>query len=580
MKMLLILALVLAAAITAQSAELVPTIANGGFEKGIEGWGWTVYNGARASWEISQTNPHSGKNCLVLRSSSGIQPHVYGRIITYVDTLPGTRYQLSCWVRGDQVGSGAGSSHFTDWASYTLELPTGTFGWQKISTEFTTGPGQISVPVAVNVTNTAAELALDDIELVPKGGQLQAPGITGMMLVSTRIIGHDTDAPVAILVDNNAAAASLLVEVKKAGRTVTSKTFALRRGQNRLKWAYNTRNSPFGRYQLVATALRSDGNKLGSGSMDFEIVDSPVLADIAKVEDRKKEFDRLYERARRAGIALDYPSNTKTMLEQMIPLAKIDVRATLEYRAKYAVIDFNRALDEGINRLQQYLKDPSCVPVARRYKTGKVDVDGLSFVGPRVDSSGKADTGPIFFCGYGHFGQIRADMPRWQGYGVNLLQHSEFGPAQVFPEEGKINWKVIKTLEWHLDEAAKRNVRIDFLISPHYFPEWAMKKYPQIGKGGGGFFGYCVDDPAANEINEKFLRLVIPRIKNKPALHSICLSNEPVFPNLGGCDNTKELWVSYLKQTHGDIASLNARYGASYKSFEEVPYSGDAEVYD
>ncbi len=580
MKTVVLAVVCLLSALPGAAAELVPTIANGGFEKGIEGWGWTAHNGARASWEISQKDPHSGDTCLVLRSESGVQPHVYGRMVAYVDTLPGTRYELSCWVRGTEVGSGAGSSHFTDWSTYTLNLPSGTFGWRKVATEFTTGPGQKNLAVAINITNVAKELAIDDVQLVPRGGQLQAPGLTGIILISNKIIGHDSDAPASILVENKARAVTLEADILREGRRISSKRFSLKRGSNALRWRWNTGNRDFGEYTLAARAIGEAGSVIAKGTANFEIVDSPVFAEIAKVEERKVEFDRLFAQASKLGIALDYPLNTKTMLEQMIPLAKVDVRATLEYRARYAVTDFNRALDEGIERLRTYLKDPDSAPVMQRYTTGRVDIEGLSFVGPRVDSDGKRDRGPLFFVGYGHFAQIRADMPRWPGYGVNLLQHSEFGPAQVFPKEDKVDWKAIRTLERHLDEAAKRNVRIDFLISPHYFPEWAMRKYPHLGKGGGGFFGYCVDDPAANKINEDFLRLVIPRIKDKPALHSICLSNEPVFPNLGGCDNTKELWERYLRKTHGDIATLNARYGTSHASFADVPYSGDAQVYD
>ena len=44
-------------------------------------------------------------------------------------------------------------------------------------------------------------------------------------------------------------------------------------------------------------------------------------------------------------------------------------------------------------------------------------------------------------------------MPRWRAPG-QLLQHSEFGPAQGSPKEDKVDWKAIRTLEGHLDEAA------------------------------------------------------------------------------------------------------------------------------
>ena len=89
-----------------------------------------------------------------------------------------------------------------------------------------------------------------------------------------------------------------------------------------------------------------------------------------------------------------------------------------------------------------------------------------------------------------------------------------------------------------------------------------------------------MDDPAAKDIVEKFIRIVVPMIKDKPALHSICLTNEPVFINFANCDNTKQMWIDYLTSAHGDINTLNKRYGSNYASFADVPYSGDAQAYD
>ena len=44
------------------------------------------------------------------------------------------------------------------------------------------------------------------------------------------------------------------------------------------------------------------------------------------------------------------------------------------------------------------------------------------------------------------------------------------------------------------------NVMVCLLTSPHYFPGWALKKWPELQKGGGGFFGLAVDAPQARQI--------------------------------------------------------------------------------
>jgi hypothetical protein len=68
-----------------------------------------------------------------------------------------------------------------------------------------------------------------------------------------------------------------------------------------------------------------------------------------------------------------------------------------------------------------------------------------------------------------------------------------------------------------------------------------------------------------------YLRTVALALKDKPALHSFCISNEPRLGYIAACDGVMEKWADYLTQTHGDVQILNARYGTSYKSMSEVP---------
>ena len=93
---------------------------------------------------------------------------------------------------------------------------------------------------------------------------------------------------------------------------------------------------------------------------------------------------------------------------------------------------------------------------------------------------------------------------------------------------------------------------------------------------------YCVDAPEAKQVMEKFLRIVIPMFKDKPALHSFCLSNEPNFSRSQDCVSTPKLWAQYLARTHGTVAALNACYGSHYAAFASVPIPGleQPEYYD
>jgi beta-galactosidase GanA len=174
----------------------------------------------------------------------------------------------------------------------------------------------------------------------------------------------------------------------------------------------------------------------------------------------------------------------------------------------------------------------------------------------------------VFFCGYGHFGQVRKDVPLFPGYGVNIIQ-TEFGPNQVLPTESEIKLDGgLKDIADTLDNAAKNNIMVNVLLSPHYFPQWAYDKWPHIRKGG---YFFCNDCPEGKYVMGLYLRTVALALKDKPALHSFCISNEPRLGYIAACDGVMEKWADYLTQTHGDVQILNARYGTSYKSMSEVP---------
>ncbi len=292
------------------------------------------------------------------------------------------------------------------------------------------------------------------------------------------------------------------------------------------------------------------------------------------------QFNQLYEKCRAGGIPLDYPTVAKTTLEQFIPLAREDAEGLDVRRARFEVKDFRHTLDESIAEMSAFLADPALAPNARRFQTGKLQVRGLDFIATRVDARGHRDRGPVFFCGYGHFDQVKKDMPRWPGYGVNIIQ-IELGPAGTLVGENEVSLKEAEAVVKVLDEAAKYNVMVNILLSPHYFPGWAYAKWPELARGGGNP-GYCVDAPEAKQVIEKFLRIVIPMFKDKPALHSFCLSNEPNFSRSQDCVNTRKLWAQYLAKAHGTVAALNACYGSHYAAFADVPIPGlnQPEYYD
>ena len=569
-----IFALSVLASAASATVPLVPPIYNPSFDQNADGWSWNANNGVKASIRAETNNPHTGEKCLVFTNETPTTPNVYGRLAQNVQVLPDMEYELSVWVRAQDVTSG---SHFTDWGTYGLDIPAGTYGWKKISSTFKTKPNQNSVQLGLNINNTCKELAIDDIFLKPIGTPIKGDGIDGSFLMSSKVVGHDAAGYILIFVDSLLdKAATIEATITGTGDSkVFGKSSEIRPGENRIDWEWNSGKVAFGEFNCVVRVLDAQGKVLTEANRKAEKFDSPISADIDKAEARfNGEFMSLYKKCQAKKVPLDYPTVAKTMLEQFIPLARHDIQNGHDWRAKYAAQDFHNSLDKAIAEMNAYLKDPKTIPNVRRFQTSKVKIDGISFIGDRKDTKGKKDRGPVFFVGYGHFSRTRTDMPLWPKYGVNIIQSAEFGPAQIFTTENEINYKFLNEILKAFDDAAKNNVRVDLLLSPHYFPGWAYEKWPQLGKGGGGFFGFCVDETEAKQVLEKFLRLVVPMFKDHPALNSFCLSNEPSFERAFACDNTKPMWESYLSQLHGDVDTMNKRYGTSYTSFAEVPIPG------
>ena len=577
MRVLLLIILVgVLAAPSFAAPSLIPKIANPGFEEVIPGndapgWGWHCT--AQAGFTSDTSNPHSGNRCVVFQNESETAPEVYARLWQTVSVLPGTEYELSLWVRGENVDPG---QHLTDWNSYTLQIPVATYGWQKITTIFTTKPDQGALNIGINISNKCKALAIDDIYLRPVGSKISGSGIEGSYLIPGRVDGDNSSASLAVFITSVCDAnVTLNAEISAGPESLFAESGEINPGENQIIWEWQSGTTFTRNLRLSLKVTDAEGKVLLETGKDIEKLSSAIILNtIDDVDKRLARFNSLYEECRIQGVPLDYPDTCKTMLEQFIPLARGDVKSGELRRADFSVRDFNRSLDETEEWMRFYLENPKLAPVVRRYQTGKVDIEGTSFIADRKDSKGKSDRGPIFFCGYGAFDQVRKDMPRWPGYGTNIIQFSEFGPSAVLPSEDKISYAQIYILMKTLDDAAKHNVGVDFLISPHYFPEWPLVKWPHLGLGGGGWLGHCVDAPEAKQVIEQYLRIVIPLIKDKPALRSICLTNEPIFDRAAACYNTMGLWVDYLRGIHGDISTMNERYISSYKSFEEVPIPG------
>jgi hypothetical protein len=178
-------------------------------------------------------------------------------------------------------------------------------------------------------------------------------------------------------------------------------------------------------------------------------------------------------------------------------------------------------------------------------------------------------TRPYFFGGYGHFQDVIDDVPGFSALGVTVVQDGRFGPAQGLNPGGTLN--DVAYQQWQdLKAAGRAGVKVDVLPSPHYFPEWAKRKWPDMVDGT---VYQNIDHPQAREVVRKWLSGIAWLYRDEPALMSYCLDNEPMYSNSGRHAQSRPAFAAFLKQRHGSVEKLNALYGTGYKSFDDVPAS-------
>ncbi|WP_181592693.1 S-layer homology domain-containing protein [Paenibacillus sp. YN15] len=163
-----------------------------------------------------------------------------------------------------------------------------------------------------------------------------------------------------------------------------------------------------------------------------------------------------------------------------------------------------------------------------------------------------------------------------QGSEVNLVRNPGFEQSPVVPGADPDKEYVVAVsnvandIGRVLENARDNNVAVNLLLSPHYFPDWVLKKHPETAATQTGFLKFNIDHPLSRQIIEDYLRAVIPLVKDYSSLQSVTLSNEPVYQSNRN-PYYLPIWQSYLEELYGNsIAELNRIYGTAYTSFGEV----------
>jgi hypothetical protein len=261
-----------------------------------------------------------------------------------------------------------------------------------------------------------------------------------------------------------------------------------------------------------------------------------------------------------------YARSTLVLARDFIGYAADDDRNGRPERAKYVRGYLDEALDTAVNEARVLIRNPRLNRPIPRPPLRNILIRNGAFY------SGKTN---VMFGGVGHFGKVREDIPKFHDYGFNLIQ-IEIGPNSVVTGPGPNDISVSgiqNDILKNLDYADSHGVMVNLLLSPHYFPKWALDQYPELNQCGHGFIKYCVSDQNARVVIRRFLQTLIPLVKDKRALQSYTLANEPQFYEHGAA--AMRQYREWLMKKYGSIEAINRAWHKNFRNLDKLYTSED-----
>ena len=547
------------------------------------GWRWDRRN-TDAAVALDAAEAHSGRRSLRVTNGTPYGAHVYGTLWTAepIRLQPGRSYTLSCFAKSEAPGvAWVGGGH--QWRVRVSLKPTGGT-WQRLVTTFTATDDEQSFRLQINTDSPTPGFWIDDLKL--EEGEAPtfciSPPATELVQLSASPPGALGDGPWASAFEcylpqplDRVRVEAMLQQapLQQAPSTLTHETvFDLPAGLSRLVAEGAACRASPAPVELTLTLRDQAGKRLTEGRSSLTFFSQEAArARLLDLQNKTRTLQELIAQVRSRRLDPAYPLVGATVLENFTGYALDDLKHNEVKRA----FDQLTAMERMAERTEQLLRDALGghreLPSVPRYVTSPIAISGPSFLAETSTPGPAPEHGvrPVFFTGYGHFGQVCADLEKLSAYGTNIIQ-IELGPHAVFVREHEIAEGPVRNLRAVLDRAASTNVAVTLLISPHYMPGWMLDKYPELRKKRDGFLEYCLHATEGQELLRRYLEWLIPQIKDHPALHSICLSNEPVNVE-EPCEPGRRIWQAWLETRHGDIGTLNRRWHTDYRAFDEVP---------
>ncbi|MBM3474661.1 MAG: hypothetical protein FJX75_15460 [Armatimonadetes bacterium] len=572
--------------------NLVP---NAGFEavdgNRPRGWAWDPRN-TDATFEIVEPGRRGGRAVRITNGTpSG--PHIYGQLTLLggLALTPGEQYTLSCYLKSDDPGAawtGGGSGW---WMRLYLR---GTEGkWKRFTRTFVAADKDGSFPLMLNTDSPTAGLVVDDVKL--EKGPAATPMLTEEDAARPSVdfdlpdplscANPELSVPIWVYVPHATQQATVACDiVAEDGKPLASSELKipLAQGASPVTVAWNLGDTPNVTCELRvrvaadgATAEFAQRTRLLTMA-GFRQVNAPVAPAI-------RALRAAVERAKGAGEQVPYPVAALQVAERFSRIVEATAQAgSLEKASRYSgdLLGICTRATEEANAIAEGGLADRPVP--------DPPMDQTRLNGRNFEVQGR----PVSLVGPLGYGELLDEIETVRNYGFNVVgdDWNAFSALHMVTGEDTLDETAVPKLMESWDRLRALNLAISFVPTLHYFPEWALTKYPDITGGEpvdqlpdwsglgrhkgkpvktyGGFFPFAIESPTVHQLVERYYARLFPAIAKHPSFHLVWLMNEPTYRSSDPA--YVQAYHEWLQRKHGTIDALNQAWGTTYASFEAI----------
>lgn len=216
----------------------------------------------------------------------------------------------------------------------------------------------------------------------------------------------------------------------------------------------------------------ANGNIKRKYSLDYDKAPTAAAADkmIADMANKTAMLKKLLDGCKNAGIPTDYETLNYRVCERFCVYMAEDKQCLDYRRLLYTYEECSKLFDEAAKAMESYLDGTGTAFSVPHYVTSDIETDGSALIA-ETENDGVRERRPVYFVGYGHFTQVKNDIPVFNDFGVNTIQQ-EIGPSDVMKRP--IVWDIA------YNNGAKENgATAEVSASPQISGNYVLKiKYP------------------------------------------------------------------------------------------------------